>query len=89
VLQVARPWNFLTGYRAASLALILESVQVAGRGFLFFFVTGSSGGKNALQPGLNISRCRFKQAVMRSTSGMSELQSRIASLLQSCCCSGV
>jgi hypothetical protein len=77
------------GRGEATLPGSRESAQVAGRGFLFFFVMGSSGGKNALQPGLNCSRCRFMQAVMRSTSGISELQSRTASLLQSCCCSGV
>jgi hypothetical protein len=60
--------------------------QLAPAGFLVFF---ASAGKNAWQAGLNKFRCRAMQTVMRSTSGISELQSRIASLLQSCCCSGV
>ncbi len=34
--------------------------------------------ENASQPGLNSSRCRIIQAVMRSTSGMSALQTRVS-----------
>ena len=43
----------------------------------------------APQAGLRFSRFRFMQAVIRSTSGISALHSRITSGVQACCISGV
>jgi hypothetical protein len=52
--------------------------------------TGSGPGrKNARQPGESCDLLRIMQAVTRSTSGISEPQSRNASPVQACCCSGV
>lgn len=49
-------------------------------------VTRAAGSrKNCAQPGLNCARFSIMHAVTRSTSGMTALQSRKASPLQSCC----
>jgi len=45
--------------------------------------------KNARHPGVSWDLFLIMQAVMRSTSGISALQSRNASALQACCCSSV
>src|SRR3982074_2832394 len=54
-------------------------------------VTAASGSdlKNARQPGLSCDLFLTMQTVTRSTSGMSALQRRNASLVQACSCSGV
>ena len=45
--------------------------------------------KNARHPGVSWDLFLIMQAVMRSISGISGLQSRNASALQACCCSSV
>ena len=50
---------------------------------------GSRDLKNTRQPGLSNALLRIMQTVMRSMFGISEPQTRNASPVQACCCSGV
>jgi hypothetical protein len=72
----------LTGFREC-VGLMLRGLPAATG------VTSGSGLKKARQPGESWDLFLTMQTVTRSTSGISELQRRNASLLQACCCSGV
>lgn len=89
--QVAAGFGFLvlrdlapTAFREVA-GLMLRGLPVATG------VAAGSGSflKNLRQSGLSCALFLIMQTVTRSTSGMSELQSRNASPLQACCCSGV
>jgi hypothetical protein len=58
-------------------------VRIAG------LATGSRDLKNTRQPGLSSALLRIMQTVMRSMFGISDPQTRNASPVQACCCSGV
>src|SRR3954454_1587153 len=68
------------GLRATGLMLVGASASRLGSG---------SGLNCARHSGERWDLLRIMQAVTRSTSGMSGPQSRNASLVQACCCSGV
>lgn len=73
-----------TGLRAMTGAMRTgRCVRTAGA------ATRSCALKNARQPGLSKALLRIMQAVMRSMFGISEPQTRNASPLHACCCSGV
>src|SRR5450755_2099306 len=74
------------GVRLSGLEGLLDGVSFTG---VSVAAAGVSTSKMALQPSLSESRCRSMQAVMRSTLGISELQSRMASPEHISCCSSV
>src|ERR1700687_4417055 len=71
----------LTGFRALA-GLMLSGLPAAT-------ADSGSGLKNARHPGVSCDLFLIMQAVTRSTSGISALQSRNASGLQACCSSSV
>jgi hypothetical protein len=74
----------LTGFRAATgvMRTGLRAVVTAA-------ATGSGDLKYTRQPGLSWALFLIMQTVTRSTSGISGPQSRNASPVHACCCSGV
>jgi hypothetical protein len=65
-------------------------LMLRGRPAVADEISGSGSGlKNTRQPGVSCDLFLTMQAVTRSTSGTSALQSLKASSLQACCCSGV
>ena len=102
-LEMPRWAQVETGFFADFFAgfLALRLVLTGFRGVVGLIAIGRPAGAAVAWPGsgsgLNCARhggesCDFlatMQAVTRSTSGISELQSRKASLVQACSCSGV
>jgi hypothetical protein len=72
----------LTGYREVAGLMLRGFPTAAG-------AASGSDLKNTLHPGLSCDLFLIMQTVTRSTSGISELQSRNASPEQACCCSAV
>jgi hypothetical protein len=90
--QVAR--RFFLCFRDLALAGFRECVGLMLRGRpAATGVTAASGSGSGLnwarQGGLSCDLFLAMQAVTRSTSGISALQRRNASLVHACCCSGV
>jgi hypothetical protein len=80
------------GFRALALTGFREDagLMLSGRPAATGVTAASGSGLNwARQPGLSCDLFLAMQAVTRSTSGISALQRRNASLVQACSCSGV
>jgi hypothetical protein len=79
-----------TGFRAVTGFRALTGVMRTGlRAIVAGTATGSGERKYTRQPGLSSDFLAIMQAVTRSTSGMASPQSRNASGVHACCCSGV
>src|SRR4051794_19856777 len=74
----------LTGFRALT-GVMRTGLRVIPAGA----ATGSGDLKYTRQPALSSDFLAIMQAVTRATSGMASLQSRNASPVHACCCSGV
>ena len=76
-------FRFLTGFFESSGLMLIGLPTLTG-------VAEASGSlKKARQPGVSCDLFWIMQTVMRSTSGTKAPQTRIASPLQACSCSGV
>jgi hypothetical protein len=74
-----------TGFRAAAGVMRTGGLRATVAGA----ATGSGDLKYTRQPGLSSDLFLIMQTVTRSTSGIASPQSRNASPLHACCCSGV
>jgi hypothetical protein len=80
----------LTGFRTVTGFRAVTGVMRTGlRAAVTGTTTGSGDLKYTRQPGLSWDFLAIMQAVTRSTSGMASPQSRNASGVHACCCSGV
>lgn len=87
--QVAPGLAGFLGVRSLALTPFLAFAGLMLSRFPAATGVGSGSLKNARHPGVSWDLFLIMQAVMRSTSGISALQSRNASALQACCCSSV
>src|SRR6266567_1281431 len=89
--QVAPGFAGFLGLRRLALTGFCElaGLMLSGLPAAAGVAADSDSLKNARHPGVSWDLFLIMQAVMRSTSGMSALQSRNASALQACCCSSV